>query len=171
VHIDLTLGPVQINNNTSPGYAMAIINLLLLLYFVILFKEPTDKHPDVDTCAFDCIFMFSHRFVSAFNPREVYVRNCFHFTFQRGIGICFLLTFLNNFALSVLETIATPITEGQFGWKTLENSILYVIMRCFELRILLMITIWLVSLIDIALLLFQWNPLLLLLAWCFHTNI
>lgn len=112
VAIDWQIGPVRINHYTSPGYLMAIVNLLMLLFFAFLFKEPVDRTPDVDPL---------------FNPRKVYLANCANFTFKRGIGLCFLLTFLNNFALSVLETIATPITVGQFGWGQVANSIFFAI--------------------------------------------
>ncbi|EGC35664.1 hypothetical protein DICPUDRAFT_78651 [Dictyostelium purpureum] len=49
---------------------------------------------------------------------------------------CFVINFVQNFVFGVLETLITPITAEQYGFKTLQNSIMY---SCVSLEIIVFI--------------------------------
>eukprot|EP00698_Gefionella_okellyi_P010407 TRINITY_DN2697_c0_g1_i1.p1 TRINITY_DN2697_c0_g1~~TRINITY_DN2697_c0_g1_i1.p1 ORF type:complete len:388 (-),score=81.66 TRINITY_DN2697_c0_g1_i1:160-1323(-) len=123
---DFQMGVAIVDPLTSPGYLMAILNIFLMLFFIFAFKEPQHREANHD---------------SEFHPYKVYAENFFSFTFLRGIGICFFLTFTNNFALSVLETLTTPITQQDFGWGTEWNAIFFAIVSAESIVIVVLVII------------------------------
>eukprot|EP00698_Gefionella_okellyi_P020091 TRINITY_DN6269_c0_g1_i2.p1 TRINITY_DN6269_c0_g1~~TRINITY_DN6269_c0_g1_i2.p1 ORF type:complete len:395 (-),score=56.69 TRINITY_DN6269_c0_g1_i2:151-1335(-) len=127
-HIDFSIGSAKFDIYTLPGYAMAFFLMVMFIYFALFFHEPPHvQHPKDD-----------------YNPRTVYLKNFWKFTVQQAIGVSFVLGFVGNFLMALLETIVTPITTEMYHWDPFKNSVFFAALA-FESIIIVVLVIFLAS--------------------------
>eukprot|EP00455_Lapot_gusevi_P053439 TRINITY_DN8330_c0_g2_i2.p1 TRINITY_DN8330_c0_g2~~TRINITY_DN8330_c0_g2_i2.p1 ORF type:complete len:224 (-),score=10.67 TRINITY_DN8330_c0_g2_i2:71-742(-) len=108
------LGFLQINHLTTPGLIIMTLELCCLVGLVCIYEEPPHI-PHSPTSSSPSL-----------SPHTDHVWTMMSQTlFERAAIACWGITFTNNFLLSALETALTPITQSQYGWGTLQNSLLF----------------------------------------------
>jgi hypothetical protein len=113
--IDVDIGWFHFNEQTAPGYIMAVLQLFMFFMFLFNFVEPPPQKRRVSirrrsletTTGLD----------EAGQAKEAASwRTIARVMFTGGGWYCILTVFTINFNLCALETVATPLMEDNFGW-------------------------------------------------------
>jgi len=136
--LNFKVGPVIVNDGTSPGWFIAILVFLSCCTFLIVFREP--KAPPAKRQ--ELIASVDYKQVNNHDPPKMTGKQYLWFiltAFLKPYGACFIICFVQNFDFSVLETIATPMTAKLYGFGAFRNSLFYSALS-LEMVIIIFIT-------------------------------
>jgi len=122
------IGPFRVDNNTTPGYFIAMLVLLSFIAFWIFFREPVPAQTKRQELAVSYNTMPTPEQVEAAKPPRITGRQYVYFVltaFLKPYGACFIICFVQNFDFSVLETIATVLTSQLYNFNDFHNSLFY----------------------------------------------
>ncbi len=119
-NINFDVGWFHFNEQTAPGYIMAVLQLIMLFCWLFNFTEPPPQTRRKS------IRRRSLEEVDGEEAAKAAGASSWGAIWRvliTGGGWFFVLTtFTVNFNLCALETVATPLMEDHFGWGSLENS-------------------------------------------------
>jgi len=120
-----SMGPLRVDNNTSPGWFIAALVTLSCIAFTIFFREPIPAAVKKQ----ELIHSVDYKTIANPDaPPKITGKQYLRFVitaFLKPYGACFIICFVQNFDFSVLETIATPLTKQFFGFNDFHNSLFY----------------------------------------------
>eukprot|EP01111_Echinosteliopsis_oligospora_P017848 TRINITY_DN7891_c0_g1_i1.p1 TRINITY_DN7891_c0_g1~~TRINITY_DN7891_c0_g1_i1.p1 ORF type:complete len:516 (-),score=115.08 TRINITY_DN7891_c0_g1_i1:18-1565(-) len=133
-HTVVISGKWQADQFTWPGYFLIILLAISIPPFIFIFREPLTAeqkahklNKKIKTKGQDEWREYGKFMVDSLtNP----------------IGVCFLITFVQNFNFSILETVATVISSDQFGFHSFANSVMYSIISIQMIIIILVCAIF-----------------------------
>ncbi|GMI13795.1 hypothetical protein TrVE_jg9647 [Triparma verrucosa] len=122
--VNFDYGWFHFNEQTAPGYIMAVLQFFMLVSFLTTFVEPppqdvtqrkTIRRKSLEASTNEDVEAAIR--VKSDNKRAIWR------VLVTGGGWFFILTtFTVNFNLCALETVATPLMEKQYDWHSIENS-------------------------------------------------
>ena len=113
-------GIIDLNPLTAPGYLLALLNALLIVAFAGIFREPPPAVRRRGGGGEGVALLPAQPRGALAAVAEV----------AGGLGStgawwCLHVIFCLGGLLSMLETAITPITKAQYGWGTVQNSLLF----------------------------------------------
>lgn len=121
------IGPLWIDNNTTPGWFIAFLVTCSCIGFFIFFKEPQVAQAKKQDMVSSTVYKTGTTGNPA-DPPKMTGKQYIHFVltaFLKPYGACFIICFVQNFDFSVLETIATPMTQQLYNFTDFRNSLFY----------------------------------------------
>lgn len=131
VHLSVRFWIVHLNTETAAGYLMLVVNAVLLLAFACKFRDPAklpvQPQPQPQTHKLDSSGKKKKKVPHSGGDTTDGASNAAWYRVLSATGTwwCLVAAFCNAQLMSSLETVITPLTKENFGWGTLENSIMF----------------------------------------------
>eukprot|EP00040_Diaphanoeca_grandis_P044364 m.12086 g.12086 ORF g.12086 m.12086 type:complete len:493 (+) comp9134_c0_seq2:135-1613(+) len=112
IHLNTKFRIIELNEMTAAGYLLVPPNLLLVILFLFVFKNPKVREGDQKLRSLD-------------GATTLTKMESVKMIASEGGWWPLVAMFVVGYTISALETAVTPISHERFGWKTLQNSIFF----------------------------------------------
>eukprot|EP00026_Physarum_polycephalum_P007494 Phypoly_transcript_07556.p1 GENE.Phypoly_transcript_07556~~Phypoly_transcript_07556.p1 ORF type:complete len:497 (+),score=74.71 Phypoly_transcript_07556:171-1493(+) len=117
------LKDLKIDALTSPAWFVGALLCVSFLCFLVLFREPShnlQEEGGEEKGDEESLLTPSKTSLSLSSTLSFLM-----LSFSKPWGVCFIITFVQNFDFSVLETCVTLYTTSIYGFTTFQNSLMY----------------------------------------------